>query len=192
MTFDTLSEAIDWASRHWANQRPLPLRLHEAHTTEGELGAPRFTHSFAGALDGSPSAVASMTLTVSCYHPTLARGQAVRDCRECDGSGVKDIRQDRYLYPMSRALARLAVAQPSRKHPHPLILVLSLAGHNWDARLLARGFGLPWEMAEALLLMALRKLHGRYEDGPVDTRTYGSSVSWVDKSDAQRMAETAA
>lgn len=185
MTLATLSEAITWTRDRWQNQRPVPTRLHKRETEGVGLF---YSPAFASALDGSVHAVASMTLTVSCYHPLLNRGQSIRDCPECIGTGVKEARQDRYLYPMSRALAKLSVVKPERKHPHPYYLVSSLATHGWKPMTTAAALGIPWDLAEPLLLMALRKLHARYEDRPVETRT--SAAPWTSLSESQQRAIT--
>lgn len=194
MTLFSLSEAIDWTRSRWDNQRCAPVRLHEAHTTEGELGAPRFSHGMAAALDGSPSAVASITGTQPCYHPLLNRGDSPRNCAECIGTGVKEYRSDRYLFPMSRALSRLANSLGPTRQPHPYRLVIELASHGWDPRNTASSTGIPWDRAEPLFLQALRKLHGHYAEGPIASRTY--TAGWTTLSDSQRNAiqagETAA
>ena len=178
----TLHDALRWAAERWDEQRPAPVRLHRAHSTEGALGAPMYTHAFAAALDGRPNAVTDATRTVPCYHPLLAAGLSPRDCPECTGYGVKDVRVERYRYPMTLALSRLTKTLRQRRHPHPVRIVTALADHAWDAKATARSFDLPWDLAEALFLDALRKLHSRYEEAPV------SKGGWVSLSDAQRNA----
>lgn len=185
MTLDTLPAAIEWCAARWDRQRTVPLRLHESHTTDGELGAPRFTHSFMGALDGRPDQVVTDTRTQACGHPLLAGTQATRDCPECFGVGIKDVRSDLYRYPMTLALSRLARGLPPRRsYPHPVVAVTTLAEHGWDARSAASSLGLGPDMAEAYLLLCIRRLHSRYQEGPI------ARVGWVDKSDAQRNAES--
>lgn len=183
----TLSEAIEWAQAHWHEQRPAPIRL---HTRDNEGLGPFFTPAFTAALDGSAEMVSSMPRTESCYHPTIAAGMSPRDCRECLGVGVKDVRSDRYMYPMSRALVRTHNSLGSPRQPHPYHLILELVAHAWNPHHAAAALALNWDRAEALFLMALRRLHSHYSAGPVNTRT--SAPSWTDKSDSQRAAETAA
>jgi hypothetical protein len=187
MTFASLSEAIEWTASHWPEQRPVPTRL---HTRETEGVGLFFAPAFAAALDGSDEAYTSMRGPMSCYHTTLAIGMSVLNCPECFGTGVKDHASDRYLYPMGRALRRVHNSLGSPRQPHPYLLILELAAHDWRPRDAAAGMGLGWDRAEALFLMALRRLHSHYSAGPVSTRTSGPS--WVDKSDSQRAAETAA
>lgn len=185
MTFLNLTEGLRWAEDHWGQQRPAPVRLHTAHSTEGALGAPRFTGAFLGALDGSPMATDDALRTVACHHPML-RTADPRDCPECYGLGLKDVRQDRYRFPMTLALSRLSKVLRQRRHPHPYWQVVALAEHGWDPRVTARAMDLPWELAEALFLRALRQLHARYEEGPI------SGVRWSEKSQAQQQAEAVA
>ena len=180
---NSLTEAIEWTRDRWDQQRPVPLRLHEAHTTEGALGAPRFTGAFRAALDGRADAVDDSIRTETCYHPLLSRGMSPRDCPECYGVNVKDVRVDRYRYPMSLALARLSKVLRQRRHPHPVTVVQALAEHGWDAHAVARSFDMHWDLAEPLLLRALRQLHARYQEGPI------GKVGWVSKSEAQQNAE---
>lgn len=194
MTFTELPEAIAWARDRWSNQRAVPTRL---HTREEEGIGLGFTPAFRTALDGKPDAVVTASRTVSCYHPLLAAGLSPRDCPECIGSGVKEARSDLYAYPMTLALHRLRRGLASRRHPHPYGLVIVLAAHGWRAPEAARALAMPWDRAEALFLMALRRLHNYYSEGPVDTRTYASrTVGWLEMSDSQRAAieagETAA
>lgn len=175
---NTLPDAIKWTRDRWDQQRPVPIRLHE-HAIDGQLG-PRFTGAFRAALDGRADATDDTVRTESCYHPLLARGMSPRDCPECIGAGIKDVRVDRYRYPMSHALLRLSKTLRQRRHPHPVTIVLTLADHGWDARATARSMDMHWDLAEAILLRSLRQLHSRYEEGP---------VKWTHKSESQQNAE---
>jgi len=187
VTLASLPEAISWLKDHWAEQRAAPTRLH-THANEG-LG-PFYTPAFAAALDGSAEAYVSTIGPTDCYHPLIRAGQSPLKCPECNGMGVKDHRTDRYLYPMSRALTRLHNQLGPGRQPHHYVLVLLLADHRFDARGAAASVDLNWDRAEALFLMAIRRLHAQYAAGPAPTRTSGPS--WIDKSDSQRSAETAA
>ena len=190
----TLAEATEWARHRWANQRTVPLRLHDAHTTEGELGAPRFSGSFIATLDGSDNATENGQQSSPCAHPGRPVGQLCRMCviYDKDGqpmveTGVYLRRVDRFRFPMTRALNRLANAlrPPQDRMPHPYHTVMALASHDWDGRAAARALGLSWDAGEAHLLRSLRQLHRWYEEAPVST-------SYIDKSESQRNAEQGA
>lgn len=190
VTLVTLSDAIEWVTDRWANQRAVPTRL---HTREEEGIGLGFTPAFAAALDGKPDTVRSESRTVECWHPLLPKGHADRDCPECIGTRVKEVRSDLFLFPMSLALARLRNGLANRRQPHPYGLVIVLAANGWLPEKAARSLAIPWDRAEPLFLMALRKLHGRYQEGPVKTTV---SSSWVSFSESQQNAiiagETAA
>lgn len=188
----SLDEALDWARSHWANQRTAPVRL---HTRDTEGIGPFFTAGMSAALDGSPEAFSSSPSTQRCDHPLLAPRMSPHDCPECSGSGLKEARIDRYLFPMSRALTRLHDSLGPGRQPHPYHLVIALASQNWNARAAAGSLDVHWDRASALFLLALRRLHSFYEEGPVNTRASAPSsgtVAWTDKSAAQQNAETAA
>ena len=184
MTLATIYDAIEWAESRWDAQRTAPLRLHRAHATGGD-GAPAFSAAFARSLDESPRSTTMAAHTVSCFHPMLARGKTPYDCPECQGIGVKDVNVDRYRYPMTLALTRLARVVRPRRQPHPSRLVLVLAEHGWDWCAASRAIGVYPDMGEALMLQALRKLYSRYEEGPV-------RISWIAKSESQQHAEALA
>lgn len=179
----TLPDALLWAESHWDENRTAPVRLHDSHTTDGALGGLRYSRAMLGALSACPSDIVADERTANCGHPLLGSG-SLKDCPECWGTGVKTIRTDRYHYPMWRALVGLQNALRPRRQPHPYSLILDLAEHGWDARVAARSRGIPWDLAEALYLRALRQLHGRYQAGPIASRR----ASWVDTSDSQRNA----
>lgn len=178
--FPTLADAIDWARPRW-QERPVPTRLHD-RDLDGQLGL-RYSHPFIRELDAHPGQFVETEITEDCYHPLLVRGDSPRDCRACLGAGVKTVRRVRYRYPMWRAFNRLLRDNAPRPHlPSPAQVVVTLAGNDWNAPGAARSLALPWEVAEALLLMSLRKLHHYFFEAPVVS-------SWVDKSDSQRSAE---
>jgi hypothetical protein len=164
------------------------MRLHTARTTEGALGAPPFTAAMHAALAGKPTSVTDALRTVDCYHPMLVKGMSPRDCPECYGLGLKDVRVDRFRFPMTLALDRLAnswIPKWLRRsgQPRAYHLVMSLAEHGWDTRKAARSMDLHWDVAEALFLRALRKLNDHYQEAPLP------KVAYVDKSESQRQAE---
>lgn len=179
---DDLPSALDWLQEHWDEQRPAAVRLHDANTTEGELGAPRFSGQFAAGLDWSPRTVVAWPMTASCWHP-LSDGNP-RICPECAGSGYKEVTVDRFPYPMTSALLRLALTPRHHSLPHPFEVVHRLAAFGWSARSVAAHDGLPWETAEAWYLRCIRKLRARYSAGPVAT-------AWTAKSESQQQAELA-
>lgn len=185
MTLATLHEATDWLSSHWAEQRPAPTRLHKRETEGVGLF---YSAAFAAALDGSAEASVTMTGPVDCYHPLIRAGQSPLNCPECHGFNVKEHRTDRFLFPMSRALLHLHNSMGSPRQPHPYHLILILADHGFEPRAAAASVDFNWDRAEALFLMAIRRLHSMYAAGPMRTRT----TSWIDKSDSQRDAESAA
>ena len=205
----TLELAIEWANARWANQRTVPIRLHKREEegvglmhdrkgctclactdgpSESGLGSHAFSNAFASALDGRPDTTISQDRTVDCWHPLLPKGRPDRDCPECIGTRVKKVRSDLFAFPMSLALNRLRNDIASRRQLHPYILVLALASHGWQPKQAARSLDMPWDRAEPLFLLALRKLHSRYEEGPVKTTV---SSSWLALSDSQRNAITA-
>ncbi len=175
----SLDDALDWLRDHWDEQRPAPIRLHEARTTDGALGGPRYSGAFAATLSWRPSDVRKVQVTAICGHP-MSHGRT-EDCPECSGSGVKDVEVDRYPYPMTTALARLAHVVPGR-HLHPVALVFLLAEHGWSYRLIRRLLPYPADLTEALTLRAIRQLHDRYEAGPV------AKPGWTDLSESQQQA----
>lgn len=188
-TLATLTEAVAWAEKRWPNQRAATIRLHEARTTDGELGGPRFTHSFLATLDNGDGAVETTKQSVSCGHP----GKTTSLCRMCAiydeqgkpivESGVYTKQVTRYRFPMTLALSRLAGALHPPGTPSPFRTIVILASHGWDVRRAAGFLDMAWVDAEPHMLRCLRQLHAWYQETPVP------SVSWVDKSDAQRAAE---
>jgi hypothetical protein len=192
----SLPEAIAWLESCWDGQRAAPVRLH-VRGTEGRfsvqgsldtgtatyaderLGSPPFSHAFASTLDGSAAAVMVVTITTTCAHPGRAPGKACPMCAIYDGegnalveTGVYEHDAERYRYPMTLALTRLANSRYVGVHPY--WIVVSLASHGWDAGAV-RYTGID-------ILRAIRQLHSRYEE---------ASVPYLEQSDAQRNAESA-
>lgn len=176
----TLDVAVEWLRDHWDEQRPAPIRLHDARQTEGELGGLPYSGEFVAALSWSPGEVRRVSMTGLCPHPmTHGRGE---DCPECQGTGVRDVTVDRYTYPMTMALARLAHVVAPRLWPHPLAMIFTLAEHGWSTRLVRRLLDAPPDLFEVLMLRAIRQLHDRYQAAPIP------KPGWVDLSDSQRSA----
>lgn len=189
---DTLPSAVSWLAEHWNEQRTAPDKLHR-HDTEGELGGLVYSPQFEAVLDWTPNSAVRWSMTTECRHPRLPlplgqreHGPEARwDCPDCQGAGVREVTSDRYPYPMTTALSKLAKVPDHRGQPHPVILVHELASHGFRVRPTLATFSLRHEQGEALLLRAIRKLHGRYQAAPIHR-------SWVELSDSQRNAEAAA
>ncbi len=185
----TLTDALDWASSHWEG-RPVPTRLHTRQEDGIGLG---FTPAFERRLDAHPGQVTQEERSVVCGHPTLPPRVDIRECHECAGSGWKQAMKVVYRYPMWRAFSRLANAPNTRRAPHPTVAILCLASVGWDAEDAMLALDLPsWDYAEAYFLSAIRQLHGRFEEGPIETRR----STWTLLSESQQNAiiagETAA
>jgi hypothetical protein len=197
VTFAALSDALDWVEAHWDDRSP-PAVLHRSET-DGELGGLAFTPDFARHLDALPSHTVEETRSTACLHWGRQLGRICRVCAVFDDkgepiaeSGVYQKRVLRYRWPMWRAVTKLQNALAPRRQPHPYALVLSLAAYGWDARQAARATGLPWDYAEAAYLRAIRQLHGRFEEAPIDTRTTTRSapvtVAWTEMSESMQNA----
>jgi hypothetical protein len=184
--FATLDAALDWLMPRW-QERPIPYRIND-WTTEG-VGL-YFSASFGSYLAASPGQVTDEERSAPCQHPMR---KAAEYCPQCsvfseDGrplveTGVVRTSTARFRFPMWRAMRRLEKDRPLRPYfpaPASLIVLCSITG--WDARRTAALLGLSYETTEALLLMALRKLHSHYSEGPVGVR----------KSEAQLNAEAGA
>lgn len=201
----TLEAALDWAERHWDLRTP-PHRLTKAET-EGELGGRALSKAFERFLSATPNQEVKETVTAPCLHWSRPQGSLCEVCGVRDGTG-KVIAETgtyqkhvlRYRWPMWRAITRLQNALRERNQPHPYALILTLATAGWDARAAAKAAGLPWDYAEAAYLRAIRQLHGRYEEAPIDTRRSASkaqgSIAWTELSESMQNAiqagETAA
>jgi hypothetical protein len=186
----TLQAALEWASKHWDGRNP-PYTLN-VHDTDGELGGLAYSKAFMGYLSATPNQTTVDSRSVTCHHPTLPLGRAEKDCAECWGTGIKEARSLRYRWPMWRAVTKIQNCLRPRNEPHPYALILTLASYGWDARHAAQAEGLPWDYAEASFLRAIRQLHGRYEEAPVDTRRSTThAAAWTDLSVSQQNAITA-
>jgi len=191
----TLQTALDWLERHWDGRNP-PYTLN-VHDTDGELGGLAYSKAFESYLSATPNQTTIDSRTVTCHHPTLPKGRAEKDCDECWGTAVKQVQSLRYRWPMWRAITKMQNALRPRNEPHPYALILVLARYDWSPQKAATELGLPWEYAEASFLRAIRQLHGRYEEAPVDTRrTATHAAPWTELSISQQNAivagETAA
>lgn len=90
------------------------------------------------------------------------------------------VNSQRFRYPMWRALSDLRHAPGLQ----PYQLVLDLSEHGWNVQAAARSRRLPYDLAELLYMWAIRRLHSHYSQGP------SAKPSWIDKSDAQKAAES--
>lgn len=188
----TLDEAVVWARARWHQQRTAPLRLHQAHSTDGALGGPRFSATFIATLDSSPTAKERIIESITCGHPTRTHADLVagRFCSVCSlldehgrpfvETGMYDRAVERYRYPMTQALSRLKSALSPPGLPRPAATVMALASYGWDvsATLDHLNFASPEH-----ILRCLRQLHHWYQEAPLPR------VSHIDKSESQRNAE---
>jgi len=175
-----LDTAIDWLREHWDGQRTAPTRLTQ-NDTEGELGGLRYSGAFSATLGWNSRTSVRTQTTIRCGHP-LAFGRA-EDCGECFGAGIKDVLVDRYPHPMSTALVELSRRTTLPGQIPALAIIYALASANFRLRVAMRVLGLT---DEGPVLGAIRQLFGKYQAGPVAT------TSWVDKSQSQQAAESAA
>jgi hypothetical protein len=200
----SLAEAIAWIEAHWDGQRAAPLRLHvrgeegrftvqgsadtrtATYSIDDRLGSPPFSHAFMATLDGSAAATMVVTITTSCSHPGRIPGTACAMCAIYDGeghalteTGVYERDVERYRYPMTLALTRLANTLHPPGQPHPYWLVVTLASSAWDADAVVNRLELGGEV-ETWLLRAIRQLHARYEEG---------RVPYLEQSESQQRAE---
>ena len=166
-----LAEAIAWLKEH-QDDRTVPAKLHYIETeNHGELGSPRFTPAFLRYLYARSNDVdPDSEIPVDC--PDTAW-----NCPTCSGAGFYTVIRERYRYPMWRAMFRLQRI-PARRpgHPSPAVCVAALLeARDWrEACVLLR---LNRDAGEALLLMAVRSLHGLYELGPVPRQPKWTELS---------------
>lgn len=204
MGLATLADALRWIEDHWDYQQPVPVRIHtHAETPAGRtsdrkgceclscstdgrgypasLGSPDFTSSFIALLDRGASGTERVTVRSTCEHPNRSTGLcsmcAIYDesGRAIAESGVYERTEERFRYPMSRALARLRSARADPGSPHPLLVVRALASVYWDRRRLDL-----WP--DEVILRSLRQLEGRYQDRP-------PVRPWTTLSESQQNAE---
>lgn len=182
----TLDDAIAWARDHWVLPEA-PARIHQ-HAVEPDsaLGSPKMSPAFLRYLEGSRTATTWQRITEPCFHAT----GLVADC--CGGVGYMTRDRERYVYPMAAALAALAKLPQKGLNPHPLELVVVLAHAGWSVTAAAALCGVHIVSADhaqtvdAMFLLALRKLRGRYASGPLPR------PKWTDLSESQRNAQDAA
>jgi hypothetical protein len=190
--FETLDIALSWVIPRW-QERPVPIRLHD-WDTDGIVGL-RYSAAFGSLLDSHSGQTTHAERTMPCSHGMRRPGELCPSCsiRDVTGrpiveSGVITTSSERYKFPMLRAFERLDKDLPTRPHfPSPSTLVVLLSVTGWDARRSAEVLGLSWEVAEPLLLMALRKLFHYYQEGPIPNR-----VPYSQRSESQLRAESEA
>jgi len=179
----TLADARDWLDDHLDELRRVPLRLHDAAI--GDDGAPRYSAAFWSYLTASPFATRDVVETRTCPR-SHGFGEA---CAFCGGAITYDVPRVVYVSPLSAAFARLRKAPAtSPQWPGPYIIVISWIANRYDLAAASEAFGRPYhsederKTVEAAVLLAVRKLVGRYATGPVQRRGI---------SDAQADAEAA-
>lgn len=185
----TYADALEWLQEHWT-PREVPAQIN-THVNEG--WGLFFTLPMERHLDAKPSDLGNVTEARNCSHPRNTTGN-VWECPDCQGMEVYQSTATRYRFPMWRAMEKLSAfdrANPPRPGlPGATACIYALVIHSFDGRKAARHVIAStergsWEVAEPLFLMAIRRLFGRYEEGPVQ-------MGWVSKSEAQRNAEVAA
>ena len=171
----SITEAVNWLEAH-QDDRAVPTKLQygsgpDGTTNRAEDGSPRFTGAFlrylyARSNDVNPEAQESVICPDTSWN-----------CPTCGGLGSYDVLRERYRYPMWRAMFRLQRI-PARRpgHPSPAVCVAALLeARDWrEACVLLR---LNRDAGEALLLMAVRSLHGLYELGPVPRQPKWTELS---------------
>jgi hypothetical protein len=181
-----LASAIEWARKHWGEQRPVPTRLH-VHEVQPDdlLGSPKLAPDFWRYLQGDATATYTSRHEVPCPLRELA------DCPRCGGAGYTIEERLHYEWPMTAALSKFAkVPATSKGWPTPYVMVVTLASNGWDVTRAAAAIGQPvlgpdhYKTIGAAFLLALRKLYNRYASAPLPER------GWISgRSDAQRAAE---
>lgn len=205
MGLATVTEGLRWIQERWDRQQPVPLRIHTLEETPASrttdrpgceclgcgsdgrafpaaLGSPDFTHSFTAVLDAA-GGKERVTVRSACTHPNKLPGTLCVMCAIYDEngnaiaeSGVYERTEERFRYPMTRALRKLRSARSHPGEPHPLLVIRSLAAAGWER---AR---LHW--TDDQLLRAIRQLEGRYAEAP-------AVRSWTGLSESQQNAEMA-
>lgn len=211
-----LDSALAWLERHWTGHAA-PMRLHGAGVEwdgpgfiEGpkqpggktfdpgggsRLGAPRLADGFRAYLAQRPGDVVTAKVTEDCYHPRLV-GNNVTACPDCDGAGVKHAERARFRDPMWRALDRLSTERARPGQAGWAHVIMALVVSDYRPEIAARLIGaaviagdITWnrrDFWEPMFVLAIRKLHRHYQVTPV------ARPNWIEKSDAQRAAESAA
>jgi hypothetical protein len=194
-----IAEAIRWVEQHWSEQPAPPVRLHVQGTEpESQLGAPRMAAVFWRYLTVSGDAVESVSVKQECSHPGVPQDREGHvlgifcsciepksepptpgldcdrvHCPHCLGSGIIEKTAQRFTWPMRSALDRLA----HDPDPKWYAAIVALARAGWDVRKAG--------VTDGVALTAIRKLHHRFDSGPM-------TVAWTQKSESQQRAETAA
>jgi hypothetical protein len=184
VTFASYAEALEWVRPRWGDVQ-VPYRLHDRAL--GDDGAPRLNGVVLRYLDAQANDTDDVTVTANCYHWRLPPGDRLMGCPDCAGMGTYDKHVTRYRYPMRAALARLDGERARAPlQPRPIAVVLTLARSFWRLELAADALGQATDTMEALAVMSLRLLYGKFAEAPVPTR------GWVSgRSQSQRDAESA-
>lgn len=186
--FADLGEAVLWLRENWS-ERDVPTRLHQR---DFEGPAPFFTPAFARYLDATPDDKALITTERECRHLRLTEvNRSPFDCPDCAGSGMFETQATAYRYPCWRAMDRLGAFDRSHKPKGnaysmtEVILTLVINGFS-TADLVTLGH------SEATQLLAIRRLHDRYERAPIKVAYTQKSESQQNADDEQLMAEAIA
>lgn len=166
-----IEDAIEWLALVW-DERDVPLRLHD----RGHEGwGPPFAPAFARRLDATPDDTVHVTETRDCRHLRLVEPELHR-CPDCAGEGFYETQVLVYRYPTWRAMTRLYA-----RHGRSWNVVVSFVISGYS-----RASWAAYGASEAVLLRAIRRMFDCYERAPA------ARVSWLDKSQAQQMAEVGA
>lgn len=181
-----IDSAVAWLRDHWnRGERQWPLRTHEhAIEPDSALGSPKMAARMLAFLSARAFDVEKpQPENEPCLHWGLPEGKSTFDCLGCNGLGVRTVIRTRYKHPMWRALSLLTKIEADR-HPAPILVVLTIAGSGFQWQTAGVLLGQAPDTFEALTVMAIRKLRGRYAEWEV------ARVGWVDKSESQRAAES--
>lgn len=189
VTFTDLSTAIRWFHPLWVEHRDsAPLRLHYRDEVEPQslLGTPEITPQFLRHLAAAANDVITVTETRTCGH-VRNTGSSEWECPDCAGSGVYEAQRAYYRDPLARAFWRLGRTKAAwpRGFIAPDRLIIELAARGYSVSSLAHDLVMRESVLGQYALRAFRMLADQYRDAPI------TRPGWVDKSEAQRAAETA-
>lgn len=186
----TFRQAVRWLAPRAAELGDAPLKLHTSGTAASDLlGSPPFSGEFWLRLSTDAFAGHDVTITKTCSlpHPLDVV------CPRCDNNYSYTVTRKVYHRPFAAALSRLSHAPATSRawpKPHAMILALIAAGFRLDgaARVIGHPIGSEDERTtvEAAFILAVRKLHDRYAEGPIP-----KGPSWTEQSDSQHAATIA-
>ena len=199
----TYGDAVRWLRSAWAT---LPVAPKAIHTRDIEdqsaLGSHRFSSGMWRILTGSPYSTEEADEVQECQHEAQdpAKRRAGDMCPTCaiyseDGTmiaerGTVTRSRLRYISPMAAALSSLSRGVPPPPgRPSSVDCLVALAWSGWRLDTAAAYLGMPIvsddhrRTVEAMMLMHIRKLYGRYASGPI-----GTAPRWTELSESQQHA----